>query len=712
MLIIKRNGTEDKFDKNHIVNAIGAANQRVKLEERFSQNEIKEIAKKIEDRCKKATAAVNVEDIQNMVEDAIYRADKMNLYNEYHDYRKNRSNERQKNTTDDYLMSLLNGVNEEVQQENANKNPTIVSTQRDYMAGIVSKDLAQRYMIPQDIWQAHKDGIIHFHDADYFANPIYNCFSANTKFITGDGIRKFSDYKDGDVVTVKDKDGILRQATVRNYGKQVMNIVTLNLCGKKEIIYVTDNHRWILKDGTITTNLKVGDVLYQTKDSRILPLTDRDIEMFCIGFVLGDGCDLKNDATHVKLCGNKIKYKDLFKKAGWSEQAENVMYKHLAIKQNFLNGKTWRFLSNSDKINLFNGYYAADGAVNSNRLATSDERLCTFIEECSSLAGYYISSKKEIIHDTNYKENAKLINYHFIIQNPINKCWTVESIEKGRRGEGDVWCVEEPITHTFTLDKGIVTGNCCLINLDDMLQNGTVISGTTIDKPKLFSTACNIASQVVAQVASSQYGGQTISASHLSKFVQPTREYLKEKFKEELPSLSDEQLNELVEAETKRDIKNGVQTLQYQILTLMTTNGQTPFVSICLYLNEAEDEDQKADLAMVIEEILKQRIQGVKNEAGVYYANPFPKLLYVLEEDNVNNDGKYFYLTRLAAECTAKRMVPDYVSEKIMFSLKKDKKGHGNCYPPMGCRSFLTPYILPKHTEIREYNSDIDLEIE
>ena len=417
MLIIKRNGTEDKFDKNHIVNAIGAANQRVKLEERFSQNEIKEIAKKIEDRCKKATAAVNVEDIQNMVEDAIYHADKMNLYNEYHDYRKNRSSERQKNTTDDYLMSLLNGCNEEVQQENANKNPTIASTQRDYMAGVVSKDLSQRYLIPQDIYQAHKDGVIHFHDMDYFAQSIHNCD---------------------------------------------------------------------------------------------------------------------------------------------------------------------------------------------------------------------------------------------------------------------------------------------LVNLDDMLQNGTVISGTTIDKPKLFSTACNIASQIVAQVASSQYGGQTISAAHIAKFVKCSREYFRNKFIEEVPSLTEEQLNELVIKETLRDIKNGVQTLQYQLITLQTTNGQTPFVSVCLYLNEAETEEDKEDLALVIEEILKQRIQGVKNEAGVYYANPFPKLLYMLEEDNINKDSKYFYLTKLAAECTAKRMVPDYISEKVMKELKKDKKG-GHCFPTMGCRSILSTYIDPKTKQPKYY---------
>lgn len=319
--------------------------------------------------------------------------------------------EERKNTIDDRVLSLLQGNNEDIQQENANKNPNIVSTMRDYMAGEVSKDISQRYLIPSDIYDAHKEGIIHFHDMDYFAMPIHNC---------------------------------------------------------------------------------------------------------------------------------------------------------------------------------------------------------------------------------------------------------------------------------------------CLINLDDMLQNGTIISGTQIDKPHTFSTACNIASQIVAQVASSQYGGQTITASHLSKFIAPTREYFKKKY----PSMTDEQIEELL----TDDIKKGVQTLQYQILTLQTTNGQTPFVSVCLYLNEAENEEEKANLARVIEEILKQRIQGVKNENGQYYANPFPKLLYVLEDDNITEDGKYYYLTKLAAECTTKRMVPDYISEKVMKKLKISKKGEeGDCYPCMGCRSFLTPYRDPKTKKPKYY---------
>ena len=410
MKIRKRNGNEVTFNKQNIAEAITRANLMIRLEDRLSVGEIKDITKQIEDKCKQSTIAIQTDDIQNFVEKAIMAVGKYDVATAYIVYRYQKALDTRKNTIDDRVLSLLSGDNEDIQQENANKNPNILSTMRDYMAGEVSKDISQRYLLPADIYKAHKDGIIHFHDMDYFAMPEHNC---------------------------------------------------------------------------------------------------------------------------------------------------------------------------------------------------------------------------------------------------------------------------------------------CLINLDDMLQNGTVISGNTIDKPHTFKTACNIASQIIAQVASSQYGGQTITASHLSKFIPETREYFKQKY----PTLSAEQIEDFV----KDDIEGGVQTLQYQILTLQTTNGQTPFVSVCLYLNEAENEEAKEDLARVIEEILKQRVKGVKNESGQYYANPFPKLLYFLEEDNITPDSKYWYLTNLAATCTTKRMVPDYISEKIMKQQKISKKGEeGDAYPCMGCRSFLTPYRDPK-TKLPKY---------
>ena len=411
MNIRKRNGSEVKFNRNNIIEAISKANEKVRLEDRLTIQEIKDIAKTIDEKCKTSIATIQSNDIQNFVENFIMEYGKFDVAKEYITYRYQKALDNRKNTIDDRVLSLLNNDNEDILQENANKNPTIVSTMRDYMAGEVSKDISQRYLLPADIYQAHKEGKIHFHDMDYFAMPIHNC---------------------------------------------------------------------------------------------------------------------------------------------------------------------------------------------------------------------------------------------------------------------DLW------------------------NLEDMLQNGTVINNVKIEKPHTFLTAATITSQISAIVASSQYGGQTFTLAHLAPFVEETRNYFRKKFKEELTTLTGEQLEELVEKETRRNVKDGIQTLQYQLVTISTTNGQTPFVSVCMYLNEAKNEKEKEDLAIIIEEVLRQRIQGLKNEAGEYVTNAFPKLLYILEEDNIHEGDKYYYLTELAAECTMKRMVPDYISEKVMKEWKKDKKGNGYCFPTMGCRSILSVWTDPK----------------
>ena len=702
MKIRKRNGSEVTFNRNNIIEAISRANEKVRIDERLTVQEIKDIAKSIEDTCKVSPVAIGYKDIQKMVETAIMKAGKYEVATEYITFRYQKALEERKNTIDDRVLSLLNGENEDIQQENANKNPNIVSTMRDYMAGEVSKDISQRYLIPSDIYDAHKEGIIHFHDMDYFAMPIHNCFGANETFITDTGVRKFCSFsKDGEQTYVKDKDGNFRLATVRCYGEQPCNEVTLTTrTGFKKKVIVTANHRWLLENGEITTNLKEGDFLALTNNSTNYDIkTPEDAKAWCIGFIVGDGCDHYN-YTQARLCGYKSKYLNIFEKAGFV--THNVADEPLPMtkffsKQDFLNGHAWRYMTPEHKALVFKGFYAADGNQDRNSIGINDERIETMIEELAGFAGYYIMSKKHHVRTTNMKENAELTTYKFLTETKHGYGWKVASIKPYQNGKPkQVWCVEEPVTHTFTLSNGVVTGNCCLINLDDMLQNGTIISGTQIDKPHTFRNACNIASQIVAQVASSQYGGQTITASHLSKFITVAREY----FKKEYPTLNEAQIEDLV----KKDIRDGVQTLQYQILTLQTTNGQTPFVSVCLYLNEAENEEEKENLALVIEEILKQRIKGVKNENGQYYANPFPKLLYVLEEDNIHEGEKYYYLTKLAAECTTKRMVPDYISEKVMKKLKVSKKGEeGDCYPCMGCRSFLTPYRDPKTKKPKYY---------
>ena len=423
MKVIKRNGAEVDFSREKIYKAIKSANEEVRSfdeKDAASDATINTIATRLYERCRKRTRATSVEEIQDMIETELMKEHAYETAKRYIRYRYWRSQVRQRNTTDDQILALIENDNEEVKQENSNKNPTVVSVQRDYMAGEVSKDLTKRFLLPADVMKAHEEGLIHFHDADYFAQHMHNCD---------------------------------------------------------------------------------------------------------------------------------------------------------------------------------------------------------------------------------------------------------------------------------------------LINLEDMLQNGTVISGTMIEKPHSFSTACNIATQIIAQVASSQYGGQSISLTHLAPFVDVSRHKIRAEVEEELSGLRgyesysgyqemiDAEIEEIVEKRVREEIKRGVQTIQYQVVTLMTTNGQAPFITVFMYLGEAKDEQTKKDLALIIEEVLLQRYQGVKNEAGAWVTPAFPKLIYVLEEQNVHKESEYYYLTKLSAMCTAKRMVPDYISEKIMLQNKIDKNGNGNCYTCMGCRSFLTPYI-------------------
>ena len=412
MTVIKRNGSEVTFDITKIIAAITKANESVDESIRMTPMQIQRIAESVELSCLKMNRSPSVEEIQDLVEYQIMAHGAYEIAKNYVTYRYTRSLVRRSNTTDEKILSLIECCNEEAKQENANKNPVVNSTQRDYMAGEVSRDITERILLPQEIVDAHREGIIHFHDADYYAQHMHNCD---------------------------------------------------------------------------------------------------------------------------------------------------------------------------------------------------------------------------------------------------------------------------------------------LVNLEDMLQNGTVITGTLIERPHSFATACNIATQIVAQVASNQYGGQSISLTHLAPFVQVSRNKIRASVREEFDAVgvavTEDKINAIAEKRLREEIRRGVQTIQYQVVTLLTTNGQAPFITVFMYLGEARSQQEKADLAVIIEEMLLQRYQGVKNEKGVWVTPAFPKLIYVLEEDNIHEDSKYWYLTELAAKCTAKRMVPDYISEKKMLELKVDKNGEGHCYPCMGCRSFLTPYV-------------------
>ena len=543
LFIMKRSGERVPFDESKIVRAIEKANAEVTIPlEKMSEEKIEEIAAQIKRDAENAGRDLSVEEIQDKVEDSLMIAGYCTLARLYITYRYKHNHDRKKSTLDKKIESLINvkvnkdgsvsGGNEEVNQENSNKDTKVLSVQRDYMAGEWSREYTNRNLLPEDVVNAHRSGLIHVHDTDYMAQPEHNCFSSKTEFVTRNGVVSFADCKDGQVVEVLDKDGVWREATVKCYGKQKLQNVILKKDDEEKLVSCTANHRWILSDETVTTALKEGDVLY---------------------------------------------------------------------------GHLWKV----DSITT------CDGALE------------------------------------------------------------------------DVWCVEEPVTHSFTLAGGIVTGNCCLINLEDMLQNETCISGTKIERPKSFMTASTVASQIIAQVASSQYGGQTISLAHLAPFVDISRQKILKRLSKEMSDIgievTEEKLKELAEKEVRKEVENGCQTLQYQLITLQTTNGQAPFVTVFMYLNEAKNEREKEDLALLIEVMFKQRMLGVKDSSGYYITPAFPKLIYCLQEDNISEDGKYWYLTELAAKCTAKRMVPDYISEKKMLELK------GDVYPSMGCRSFLTP---------------------
>ena len=543
LFIMKRSGERVPFNESKIVRAIEKANAEVTIPlEKMSTEKIAEIAAQIRRDAENAGRDLSVEEIQDKVEDSLMIAGYCTLARLYITYRYKHNLDRKKSTLDKKIESLINvkvnkdgsvsGGNEEVNQENSNKDTKVLSVQRDYMAGEWSREYTNRNLLPEDVVNAHRSGLIHVHDTDYMAQPEHNCFSSKTEFVTRNGVVSFADCKDGQVVEVLDKDGVWREATVKCYGKQKLQNVVLKKDDEEKVVSCTANHRWILSDETVTTALKEGDVLY---------------------------------------------------------------------------GHLWKV----DSITT------CDGALE------------------------------------------------------------------------DVWCVEEPVTHSFTLAGGIVTGNCCLINLEDMLQNETCISGTKIERPKSFMTASTVASQIIAQVASSQYGGQTISLAHLAPFVDISRQKILKRLSKEMSDIgievTEEKLKELAEKEVRKEVENGCQTLQYQLITLQTTNGQAPFVTVFMYLNEAKNEREKEDLALLIEVMFKQRMLGVKDSSGYYITPAFPKLIYCLQKDNIREDGKYWYLTELAAKCTAKRMVPDYISEKKMLELK------GDVYPSMGCRSFLTP---------------------
>lgn len=684
--VVKRDGRIVQFDPKKIYAAISAANRNFKnTDHELSEEDVRSITDRVTAKCNSYDRNVSVEEIQDFVEREISKIS-FEVAKHYITYRYTHSLIRQKNTTDEKILDLIGLHSQEAKDENSNKNPVINSTQRDYMAGEVSKDLTERILLPKEIVEAHKKGIIHFHDSDYYAQHMHNCFSGDTKFITDTGVRSFDSFKDGDSVYVVDYEGNIRSATVHNYGKQKLYRVTLvNFNGDTKCVYCTKNHRWMLNSGTITTDLFVGDYLMKTpsvpEDYYGKESSSNAFDTIMIIYYIGLGYIISYNNQDI-IINHKHEYVDL-DVGGIIEDQIEVFRNNPELFKEFISNKAWRIDSPIYKRAFFEGFVASVGIDPDDleTISTKDTNVVEMIKEISGIAGCFISS-------ITYSEDSGLYTIKFLSKKDREFCWEVDSIEPDE--EADVWCVEEPVTHTFLLEGGIVTGNCDLVNLDDMLQNGTVITGTLIEKPHSFSTACNIATQIIAQVASNQYGGQSITLRDLAPFVDVSRKKIRTNVLKEfeatgITNISDDEIDKIVEIRVRDEVKRGVQTIQYQVVTLLTTNGQAPFITVFMYLNEARNEQEKKDLAMIIEEVLIQRYQGVKNECGVWITPAFPKLVYVLEEDNIHEDSKYWYLTELAAKCTARRLVPDYVSEKMMFKLK------GDVYPPMGCRSFLTP---------------------
>lgn len=683
MEVVKRNGSIVEFDKEKIYNAIlkamknGSGIVKANIAYSIPEDIEKELISSKKER-------VDITEIETMVFEMLITKKQKITAKAYEAYRAVQEFKRNKTELDKKIEGIVDGSDLDIITENSNKNSTIASTQRDLIAGEYSKYYSRRVLLPDNILHAHDEGIIHMHDLDYFIEHIHNCFDGNMRFITSEGVKSFNECTNNQQVEIIDKNGMWRPAIVKNYGKQKMQIVTLTSGRTIKKIKCTRDHRWILKNDSVTTNLQIGDRLSLLQNTQNFDSVNP--KMFCLGFVLGDGTDYHKktcEGVQVRLCNNKTQYLDMFTKAGYSistQQFSNgdiILTKNGdAFKQIFLSSHSWKFMSKNDLISLFNGYYAADGNQDRNGISTSNADLAQMIRDISSIAGYFIASEKFEIRDTNFKKNAQLYSFKFLKSQPSNRNWIVKEIKKTDNSKYDAWCIEEPVTHSFTLDGGIVTGNCCLVNLDDMLQNGTVINRKLIEKPRSLQTACTVATQIVQQVANGQYGGQTISLAHLAPFVRISHDKLIAKY---LDRGLDQISAEIFAAEDlKEEVRAGMQTIQYQINTFSTCNGQAPFLSI--YMHISEQPEYEKETAMLIEEALRQRIIGMKNEAGAYITPAFPKLLYVTDENNIYPGSPYYYLTELAAECVSKRMMPDFISAK-----KMREEHDGEVFPCMGC---------------------------
>ena len=707
MKVIKRNDSEQDFCLDKIINAVKKANMSVPEADRMDETAIQKVVSTVQKKLE-GFNTISVEDIQDLVENSLIRHNKALIAKNYILYRNDKKNKKKFTPSEEKALSLLNGTSE-LRGDNANKHIDDNGSLRDYFAGLLCKSIANK-ILPKKITEAHNKGLIHYHDFDYSpVMPMHNCFLGSQKFITERGIERFDSYKDGDKVMVKDKNGVTREATVHTYGKQKMYEIVLKYGTRyKRSIYCTENHGWFLIDGTKTNKIKVGDKLILNKtylNNNLNIDSIDDARMWCLGFIIGDGCDhMCSNTLHtqVRLCGKKNEYINNFKKAGYRikiQYGDYVPYIKGISKQDFLESKSWRFLNERQKAFLFLGLMAADGRNNGKSIASSDNRVIDLIYSCAGMANYFITSSKKVTENTNFKDNREITYISFLSPQVDKYCFKVESIKPYAKGiEKIAYCVEEPITHSFTLEGGVITSNCDLLNIEDMFANGFQM-GTTKIEPNdetPFRTICNLLSQISLIVSGRQYGGQTVSWAHTLPYINNSRKLIRKEFTTRnwftnliynKLHLMQKYCSKKVEEKLRQEIAEGVKIYQYQILCHSSSNGQTPFVSNNLCLREAETEQELKDFALLIEEIFKRRIKGVKDKTGHYVSPLFPKLLYwECEGLNVNPTDPYYYLNELAAECEIKRMQPDINSEKECRRIKE-----GQIIPSMGCRSLLGP---------------------
>lgn len=702
---IKRDGTIKPFSFDRIEMAIKNAYEDVYSEldkkefreiEDIMDNIINYISFQIEDD------SISVEEIQNLVVDEINQVNRI-VAKAYEDYMNERTKARERNQElYKNIIGLIDGTNESVTRENGNKNPTLVSTQRDLVAGLVSKSMS-KYLFPKEIWESHIKGAIHIHDLDYYANcNMYNCFSGDTLFISDKGTKTFEEVGEGSLVKVPTHTGKWKTAVVKKYPKNTLYEYTFKRQNNQiKTIKATKDHRWILEDSTVTTTLSIGDKLIETPIIEKYDFDNCNTEqkiMWCYGFAIGDGCDVYNSVNNygikIRLCGKKTSFANRFIEAGFNVSYPNsyngdaYVWIGKITKSQILNKEYYNNLDLSNKISLFNGLISADGHFRNEKYArgiqVSNKEVKDLVINLAELSGYYIGFIQDLTgKSTNLVKERKdtwLIHFN---RRQYRAKWKL--INKVKLEEDYTWCLEVEDDKSFILSGGIVTGNCCLVNLKDMLDNGTVINGKLIETPHTLRTAMNIATQISAVVSSSQYGGQTMDISHLSPYLRKSMKIINNKYnnmRHLFKEGNDEIIKDLINKEIKKEIVDSVQLMMYQFSTISGTNGQQPFISLALYINS--DEEYKKETAMLIEEIFNQRIQGMKNENGVNEVMAFPKLLYFLDENNIYEGSEYYWLTELGAKCCSLTMNPDFISVKQM------KKNNGFAYPPMGCRAFIS----------------------